>query len=264
MAFSLRLLESRRFITLVLLGALAWSAYNINWSEPIVHSGGGSSFVSLLKSLFTPELSPSFLKLALEATWVTIAYAVAGISIAVPIGLSLGLVASGVLTKPGAQRRVVMVATRLFLAVIRSIHELVWALLFVAALGLSPMAGILALGITYGGILGRIYADIINDVPDAPLKALRSSGASEWKVLLYGRLPLALSDMLSYTFYRFECAVRAAAVLGFVGLGGLGLEIQLSLDDLFFDEVWTLLYFLVGIIILVDLWSSALRKRLVS
>ncbi|MCH9035907.1 MAG: ABC transporter permease, partial [Chloroflexi bacterium] len=87
MAFSLRLLESRRFITLVLLGALAWSAYNIDWSEPIVHSGGGSSLVTLVKSVFTPELSPSFLKLALEATWVTIAYAVAGISLAVPIGL---------------------------------------------------------------------------------------------------------------------------------------------------------------------------------
>ena len=78
----------------MLLGALAWSAYNIDWSESIVHSGGGSSLVTLVKSLFTPELSPSFLQLALEATWVTIAYAVAGISRAVHIGISLGVGAS--------------------------------------------------------------------------------------------------------------------------------------------------------------------------
>lgn len=264
MGFSLRFLESRRFLTLLLLGALAWSLYNVSWGDPIVHTGGGSSLLKLLRSIFTPELSPSFLKLALKASWLTMAYAVAGISIAIVIGLTLGVVASGVLAQPGKNRRTVMVVTRLFLAAVRSIHELVWAWFFVVAVGLSPMAGILGLAIPYGGILGRIYADILNDVPQAPLRALRGSGASEWKVLLYGRLPMALPDMLSYSFYRLECAIRAAAILGFVGIGGLGLQIQLSLDDLAFREVWTLLFFLIAIVVAVDVWSSALRRRLVS
>ena len=156
-----------------------------------------------------------------------------------------------------------MVGTRALLAVLRSIHELVWAWLFVVAIGLSPMAAILALAIPYGGILGRIYSDILNDGPQEPLQALRAAGASEWKVFLYGRLPMALPDMLSYTFYRFECAVRAAAVMSFVGIAGLGYQIQISLDDLKFDQVWTLLLFLTAIIVLVDLWSSLVRRRLV-
>ena len=262
--FSLRFFESRGFLTLLLLGAFAWSLYNVGWNDRIVHTGGGSALLDLLRTLFTPELSPSFLKIALEATWITLAYSVAGTTIAIAIGLPLGVMASGVLAKTGGNKRTMMVGTRTFLAIMRSIHELIWAWFFVVAIGLSPMAGIMGLAIPYGGILGRIYADILNDVQEEPLRALRASGASEWKVLMYGRLPIVLPDMLSYTFYRFECAIRAAAILGFVGIGGLGFQIQLSLDDLLFDEVWTLLLFLIGLIVLVDLWSSILRRRLVT
>ncbi|MBI4298002.1 MAG: ABC transporter permease subunit, partial [Chloroflexi bacterium] len=154
--------------------------------------------------------------------------------------------------------------TRFLLAFLRSVHELVWAWLFVVAIGLSPMAAVLALAIPYGGILGRIYSEILTDVPPQPLRALRAVGASPWKVLLYGRLPMALPDMLSYTYYRLECGIRAVAIMSFVGIGGLGYQIQLSLADLHYDQVWTLLYFLVALIVLVDLWSSVVRRRLVS
>lgn len=258
----LRFLESRRFLTVLFLAVLAWSLYNVDWGGSIIHTGGGSSLLSLIRTFLTPEISPSFLKVALKATWLTVTYAVAGISIAIVIGLVLGVVASGVLARSKGNRRTMMIGTRAFLAVTRSIHELVWAWFFVVAIGLSPMAGVLGLAIPYGGILGRIYADILNDVPQEPLRALRGAGASEWKVLIYGRLPSALPDMLSYGFYRFECAIRASAVMGFVGVGGLGLQIQLSLDDQLFDEVWTLLFFLVGIVVMVDVWSSALRRSL--
>ena len=100
-------------------------------------------------------------------------------------------------------------------------------------------------------------------MPEEPLSALRTAGASEWQVLLYGRLPIALPDMLSYTFYRLECAIRAAAVMSFVGVAGLGFQIQISLDDLRFSEVWTLLFALVGLILLIDLWSTWVRRSLV-
>ena len=126
------------------------------------------------------------------------------------------------------------------------------------------MAAILALAIPYGGILGRIYSEILTDVPERPLQALRISGASEVKVLMYGRLAMALPDMLSYTFYRFECAIRAAAIMSFVGIAGLGYQIQLSLDDLLYGQVWTLLTFLVLLILVVDVWSTVVRRRLVS
>ena len=250
-------------LTLLLLAALGWSMWEVDWTGPVVHTGGAAAAGEFFGALFSLDLSPSFLKVVLEASWYTVAYAVAGITLAGSLGLVLGVVASGVLARSRSVRWPVMVGTRALLAVLRSIHELVWAWLFVVAIGLSPMAAILALAIPYGGILGRIYSDILNDVPQEPLQALRASGASEWKVFLYGRLPMALPDMISYTFYRFECAVRAAAVMSFVGIAGLGYQIQLSLDDLKFDQVWTLLLFLTDIIVVVDLWSSSVRRRLV-
>ena len=250
-------------LTLLLLAALGWSMWEVDWTGPVVHTGGAAAAGEFFGALFSLDLSPSFLMVVLEASWYTVAYAVAGITLAGSLGLVLGVVASGVLARSRSVRWPVMVGTRALLAVLRSIHGLVWAWLFVVAIGLSPMAAILALAIPYGGILGRIYSDILNDVPQEPLQALRASGASEWKVFLYGRLPMALPDMLSYTFYRFECAVRAVAVMSFVGIAGLGYQIQLSLDDLKFDQVWTLLLFLTAIIVLVDLWSSLVRRRLV-
>ena len=120
----------------------------------------------------------------------------------------------------------------------------------------------LALGIPYGGILGRIFSELIQDVPEAPLRALRGAGASEWRVFWHGRLPMALPDMLSYTFYRLECGVRSATIMSFVGLGGLGHQIQLALDDLAYERVWTSLLFLIGLVVLVDLWSTMVRRRL--
>ena len=104
----------------------------------------------------------------------------------------------------------------------------------------------------------------MNDVPEGPLDGLRSSGASPARVLIYGRMPMVLTDMLSYGFYRFECAIRAAAIMSFVGIRGLGYEIQLSLNDLLFNQVWTLMLFMIALVMVVDMWSSRLRRSLVS
>ena len=244
---------------------MGWSLTNIDWDAPLVHSGGGSSALRFLLALFPPELSPEFLGIAVRASWHTIAYAVAGITLAVAIGLPLGAIASGTaLREESPWRRPLMVGTRVLLAGMRSVHELVWAVLLVASVGLSPMAGILALAIPYGGILGRIYAELIQDVPQPPLRALRSSGAPPIAALMYGHFQMALPDVLSYTFYRFECGIRSAAILSFVGIQGLGYEIQLSMHDLLFSQVWTLLIFLLGIIVMVDLWSAYVRRSLVS
>ena len=255
-------LEGRGLLTLILAVAVGLSLISVDWTEGIFHSGGVSSAVRIFRNIFTPELSLDFLRIAVEATWRTLTFAVAGVTLAVGIGLPLGVVASGVLFREGRLRTLSIVLARFVLAFLRSIHELVWAWFFVVAIGLSPMAAILALALPYSGILGRLYADFLNDVPQRPLQALRTSGASEFKVMAYGRMPMALPDMLSYTFYRFECGVRSAAILSFVGIQGLGYQIQLSLDDLFYDQVWTLMFFLVGVIVLIDVWSSVVRRNL--
>ena len=258
-------MESRLLLTLALLAALGWSLTNIDWDAPLFHSGGGASALRFLVALFPPDLTPEFLAIAVEASWYTIAYAVAGVTLAVVIGLPLGAVASGTaLPEESPWRRPLMVGARALLAGMRSVHELVWAVLLVASVGLSPMAGILALAIPYAGILGRIYAELIQDVPQPPLRALRASGAPPLAALLYGHFQMAMPDILSYTFYRLECGIRSAAILSFVGIQGLGYQIQLSMHDLLFSQVWTLLIFLVGIIVVVDMWSTYVRRSLVS
>ena len=256
------LLGGKGLLTVLMAAAFLWSLTAVAWGEPLLHPGGLGSLAEFFAAAVTPELSPSFLTLTLESAWTTVAYAVAGICLAAPLGLLLGTAASGVLFRSRGLAVPVVAGLRFLLGFMRAIHELVWAWLFVAALGLSPMAAVLALAIPYGGILGRIFADLLNDVPDGPLRALRTSGASELKVLVYGRLPMALPDMLGYGFYRLECAIRAVAIMGFVGVGGLGLQVQLSLDDLLYREVWTLLYAIIGLVTLVDAWSSWVRRSI--
>ncbi len=257
-----RLLESRRVLTLILLAAFAWSLLNLDWTEGFIHSGGISAMGEFASALFSLDLSADTLSAAVSASWTTVAYAVAGLTLALFIGIPLGAIGSGVLTKSPWVRATGAGGSRFSLAFFRSIHELVWAWLFVAAIGLSPMAAVLALAIPYGGILGRIYAELLQDVPEAPLQSLRSTGASEWRVFWYGRLPMALPDMLSYTFYRLECGIRSAAIMSFVGLGGLGHEVRIALDDLAYQQVWTYLLFLIGLVVIVDIWSTMVRRRL--
>lgn len=255
-------IEGRGLLTLLLVGAVGLSALSVRWGGDLVHPGGGSAVGSIVKALASLELSPEFLRITASAAWTTLRFAVAGVTLALAIGLPLGVVASGVLTRSGGRKTASIVVARFVLALLRSIHELVWAWLFVVAIGLSPMAVILALALPYAGILGRVFADVLMDVPEEPLRALRSAGASEVKLLVYGRLTIALPDMLGYGFYRFECAIRSAAIFSFVGIQGLGYQIQLSLDDLLWNEVWTLLIALAALVLLVDVWSSQVRRRL--
>ena len=255
-------LQGRGLLTALLVGAFVWSLMLVNWTGSPAHPGGLSALGQFFQAAASPDLPASFLGLALGSAWKTAAYAVAGICLAVALGFPLGVLASGVLASSTGSQWATVAGLRFLLGFFRAIHELVWAWLFVVALGLSPMAAILALAIPYGGVLGRIYADILNDVPQEPLRALRSSGASKLGVLIYGRLPMALPDILAYSFYRLECAIRAAAIMSFVGIGGLEMQIQLSLGDLLYGEVWTLLLFLIGLILLVDAWSTWLRRSL--
>ncbi len=259
-----RPVRGRRLLTLLLLSALTWSLTTVPWGEPLVHPGGLTVLGEMLVAALHPTLSAEFLGIALAATWRTVAYATAGVSLAILLAFPAGVLASGVLVRHPMLRALTSGASRAVLGVLRAIHELVWALLFVAAIGLSPFGAVLALALPYAGILGRILAEMLEDVPPGPLAALRAAGAREWQVLLYGRLPQAFPNMVSYALYRYECGIRSAAIMSFVGLGGLGYQIQISLDDLRFREVWTFVYCLVALVVLVDLWSGVIRRRLLA
>lgn len=255
--------QKRNILTLTLVLVFILSLFSVNWGPDLLHSGGKVTILQIVKALFSPELSSDIIKLAIESTWITLAYAVAGMSLAIIVAFVFGILASGVLSSNYNSKVISMTIFRGVLGFMRAIHELVWAWLFVASIGLSPFAAIFALAIPYGGTLGRIFADILNDVSSEPIKALKSSGASKLQLLFYGYLPIAIPNMLSYTMYRFECAIRSSTIMSFVGLGGLGYQINLSLNDLKYNEVWTFMFFLIALVLLIDIWSNLLRKRLV-
>src|SRR3954470_1843315 len=255
-------LYNRFLLSVLLIAIFGWSLFSIRWNADLIHSGGIPTLMQIVEGLFHPDLSPDVLVLGFKSAWITLAYAVAGMSLAILYAFVVGILASGVLTSNKTSKLVSKVFFRGILGFTRSIHELIWAWLFVAAVGLSPYAAIFALAIPYGGILGRIFADMLNDVSEEPLKALKTSGASKLQALIYGYLPLVWADMVSYTMYRFECAIRSSAIMSFIGLGGLGYQIQLALQDLKYDRVWAYVFFLIGLVIFVDLWSNFVRRSL--
>lgn len=227
------------------------------------------------RGMWPPKLTPDFLGMMARPALETIQISVMGTAIAVVIGVPLGLVASsslmwrGVLHERRVQRRRWLVGLPLYavargvLSVLRAIPEYVWAFMFVRAVGLGPFPGVLAIGVAYGGMLGKVYSEILENVDPRPLETLQASGASRAGVILYGLVPQALPTFVSYTLYRWECAIRASAILGFVGAGGLGQQIELSMRMFQFDEVFTLLLMLFVLVAAVDVVSARLRARLV-
>ena len=256
-------LHKRKILTLMLSLFFIWSLFSVDWNLDLIHSGGLATAGQMIEAIFRPDLSSDILLLAIESSWTTLSYAAAGMSLALIIAFLYGIPASGVLNKDAKPKKIIKAFFRGQLGFMRAIHELVWAWLFVASIGLSPFAAIFALAIPYGGILGRIFAEMLEDVPQEPIKALEAAGASYLQILWYGYLPIVRASITSYAMYRFECAVRSSAIMSFVGIGGLGYQIQLSLDDLHYNELWTFMFFLIFLVIIIDAWSNQLRKRLV-
>jgi len=207
-----------------------------------------------------------FLWVAIKAVISTIRYAILAMSVAIPIAVVLAFLSSTAWwSEHGAARgfyRVGYFAVRSFMAFVRSIHELIWGLLLITAIGMSSEAAIIAIAIPYSGILAKIYSEILEEHSRDAQETLRAIGGRSMPAFLLGILPAALPDLVSYTFYRFECGVRSAAVLGFVGIETVGHFIKLSSDEFHYREVWTYLYLLIIAIVLIEWWGSMIRKRL--
>jgi phosphonate transport system permease protein len=130
----------------------------------------------------------------------------------------------------------------------------------VRVFGLGPAAGVLALGLTYGGMLAKVYAEILESTDPAPARALRASGAGRIQALLYGLLPQVAKELTSYTVYRWECAVRASVVMGFVGAGGLGQLMDQAMKMLNGGEAASILLAFMLLVAAADLLSWWLRR----
>ena len=151
---------------------------------------------------------------------------------------------------------------RAVLVVLRSVPELIWALVFVRVVGLGVTAGVLAIALTYGGMLGKVYAEILDSGDTQATTTLLRNGAGRLQAFFYGLLPTGAAELTSYTVYRWECAIRSSAVLGFVGAGGLGQQIDSSMKMFNGGEVSTMLAVFVLLVALADRLSAWLREAL--
>ena len=222
-----------------------------------------------LATFLPPAHSIEFLTLAATATWKTVAIATVGIFFALIIAIPLSIVANQALSISmiGRDRlctfcQLVRYAIRWFLIALRSIPELVWALLFVRAVGLGDTAGVMAIALTYGGMLGKVFIEIFESSEPEATRALLRNGAGRIQTFFYGTLPACLPELVSYTVYRWECAIRASVIMGFVGAGGLGQQMELSMRMLAGAEVFTFLTIFVVLVWIADLISRELRKIL--
>ncbi len=260
-----------RITWLIVAAALLWPVLVISEFKPWILFDAQSLRATgrFLAGFFPPEHSLEFLLLVAEATWQTIAIATAGLTLAIVAAIPLTLIVNEQLSisrigtgriRPAA--RLVRQCARWLLVGLRSVPELVWALLFVRIVGLGPTAGVLAIALTYCGMLGKVYAEILESADGHATQALLKSGSARLPALFYGALPDAASELVSYTIYRWECAIRGSIVMGFVGAGGLGQRMDESMKMLAGGEVASMLLIFVLLVACADGVSKHLRRRL--
>src|SRR5690606_29855870 len=238
-----------RVTMLVLAVALAWPMLVASEFRPwqLFDPLAMAAASGFLASFLPPATAPDFLLLVAEAAWITVATATAGLALAMVAAIPLTLVGTSRLSQsaigrpmgrlPAALRQMV----RWLLIFLRSVPELVWALLFVRVVGLGPTAGVLAIALTYCGMLGKVYAEVLESADPAPSDAILKNGGSRLQAFLYGALPQSAPELVSYTVFRWECAVRSSVIMGFVGGGGLGQQMEMSMKMLAGGEVFTML-----------------------
>jgi phosphonate transport system permease protein len=244
----------------LLLVGLSFGTLDLQWAQ-FLSAEAFSKMGKFLGELLPPETSPMFLRKLLAAALETLAMSALGTLLAVLLGLALAVPASKTYDGDPARWRSL---TRLLLNALRSVPELIWATLLLIAAGLGPFAGTLALALHTAGVLGRLFAEAIENAPPGPAFALRVRGVPSSRVFLYATLPQVLPQLLSYTLYRWENNIRAAAVLGVVGAGGLGQMLAFHMGLFQMGETSSILIAMLFLVALVDALSFASRRWLAS
>lgn len=235
----------------------------MGWSANALELSPGELFHSLpvigryLARMVPPDWS------ALDDLWDptldTICIALWGTVLASIIGLPLGILAARNLNSS----RILRVSSLTILNVLRSISELIWAIFFVSAVGLGPFPGALALGVNFGGILGRLYAEAIENIDPKPLEALRATGANHVQTIVFAVLPQVLPQIVSYNLYWFEVGIRSATVLGMIGAGGIGFELVTTIRLYDFRQTSAILLVILALVTVIDQASALIRRNIV-
>lgn len=268
----------------LLILALISAVYSTSWFNTEMSFGslidGWSHMQSYIvgnpdiegSSFFPPSIIVYDIRLYLKAMLETIEMAVVALFISIAVGFPLSLLASRNILKiliPGrgilarGLRRILYTIAMLVANVFRSINEIVWALLFVSAVGLGPMAGILALGVHTAGVLCKLLAEGNEAIDPGPVEALTATGAGFPKIIVYAVLPQTMPHFISMVLYRFESDVRSASILGFVGAGGIGFYLFDKVRAFENADVTTIIIIIVLTVWLIDKLSAGIRKKFI-
>ena len=254
------------FFTFIVLWYLLLASEFKPWTLFDVRSLSASA--RFLSDFFPPAHSPEFLAMLLQAAWQTVAMATAGLTLALLGAIPLTLIVTRHLSisaigtgRMGGFAVLIRQSVRWLLVLLRSVPELVWALLLVRIVGLGVTAGVLAIALTYCGMLGKVYAEILESADTHATETLLKNGNSRLAAFFYGALPESASELLSYTMYRWECAIRGSVVMGFVGAGGLGQRMDESIKMMAGSEVATMLIIFMLLVGLSDGISKLLRRH---
>ena len=277
-----------RFRLLLGLGLAAAASYlflGLSLSGLVPAQGASSHFAAFFgaalhpavdyEAAWVPEGSPPFLVGVLRAIRETLLLATAAMSLSILAAFPLALLTSesawtrATRSTDAAQRvdrigAVVRPVARLLIACMRSVHELLWAVVLLAIFGDHDFLAVLAIAVPFSGTLAKVWAEMLDEAPGDSAEALAVTGSRPLTAYLFGRVPRALPDMTAYTFYRFECAVRSSAVMGFFGFPTLGYYLKLSYENLHYREVWTWLYAMIAMVLVFEAWSARLRHRWVA
>ena len=261
---------SARVFWLLAVGVLLWPMLVLTefkvWT--LFEASNLKPTLKFLSDFFPPKIEGEFLLLVAKETWRTVAIATAGIVMALVLAIPLALLSVRVLSVSALTGKMDRLPTmfrtllRWLMVVLRSVPELIWALIFVRVVGLGPTAGVIAIALTYGGMLGKVYAEILESGDIQVTQSMLRNGAGPMQAFFYGLLPQNAAELTSYTVYRWECAIRSSAVLGFVGAGGLGQQMDASMKMFNGSEVATMLIVFMLLVWLADATSSWLRKAL--
>lgn len=242
-------------LVLAVIVILQWSATGAQLSVGEL-AAGLPQIGDFLARTVPPDLSilPRLLAPAVETVQIAIWGTLLGVLMAIPLSL---LAARNL-----SRNRLVFQATRQLLNVTRSINELILALVFVSAVGLGPFPGVLALALHGLGMLGKFFAESIEEIDQGPIEALQATGARPLQVIVFGVLPQVITAWIAVVLYRFEVNLRSATVLGMVGAGGLGFELVSSLKLFKYPETATCIIVITLMVIVADALSSRLRNAI--
>ncbi len=245
-------------VILTVLVVLHWLAFQATDFKPEKLVTGATGMWNFLSEAIPPNVSPDVVRAGLEGALTTLWIGLLGTTVSVPFALLLAVFGA----RTTSPNKFTYQVARGILSFFRAVPDIVFALIFVTAVGLGPFAGVLALICHNTGVMGKLWSEAMEDVDPGPEQALRTAGASRWQVVANATIPGVLPQLTGLLLYRFDVNVRSSLVLGLVGAGGIGLLINKSIKTFQFDEMMTYLIIILVVIVLVDLASAWIRKRL--